>query len=352
MYGLTDYCYDLPEDRIAQVPCETRDGSRLLRLDKEGGGLSHHKFQDILDLLNPGDLVVINNTKVVPARLKGNKTTGGAVEVMIVDYATGLKSLEANGYFQCDCLVRASKSPKEGAILHLGDEITARVEQRKGGLFELRFFCDNDIVTALKSRGELPLPPYIRRNNGLSTQDRTSYQTVYATEEGAVAAPTAGLHFTDSLMQALRAKGIEFTTVTLHVGYGTFVPVRVDDIRDHKIHRESYHITEQSAQTINRAREEGRRVVAVGTTSVRTLEFAADDAGHVVSGGGVCDLFIYPGYRFKLVDAIITNFHLPESTLLMLVSAFAGKDKIFKAYEEAVQSNYRFFSYGDAMLIE
>ncbi|MCP4116437.1 MAG: tRNA preQ1(34) S-adenosylmethionine ribosyltransferase-isomerase QueA [Desulfobacteraceae bacterium] len=352
MYGLTDYCYDLPEDRIAQEPCGTRDGSRLLRLDKESGGLSHHGFQEILDLLNPGDLVVINNTKVVPARLKGNKTTGGAVEVMIVDYATGLKSLEANGYFQCDCLVRASKSPKEGAVLHLGDEITARVEQRKGGLFELRFFCEGDVVKALKSRGELPLPPYIRRNNGVNTQDRTSYQTVYAKEEGAVAAPTAGLHFTDSLMRELRAKGIEFTTVTLHVGYGTFVPVRVDDIRDHKIHSESYHISEESARTINRAGEEGRRVVAVGTTSVRTLEFAADDSGKIAPGGGVCDLFIYPGYRFKLVDAIITNFHLPESTLLMLVSAFAGKDKIFRAYEEAVQSNYRFFSYGDAMLIE
>jgi len=298
MYKLSDYSYDLPEERIAQVPCEIRDSSRLLRLDRKSGELSHHGFQEIVELFNPGDLVVINDTKVVPARLLGNKSTGGAVEVMIVDYAAGLKSLEVKGYFQCDCLVRASKSPKEGTLLYLGDAITARVEKRKQGLFEMRFFCEKDILTSLKTHGNLPLPPYIRRNNGSDPKDKISYQTVYAAEEGAVAAPTAGLHFTGALMAKLVAKGVEFVTLTLHVGYGTFVPVRVEDIREHRIHSESFNISEASAITINRARAAGRRIIAVGTTSVRTLEFAADDAGMVTPGRGVCDLFIYPGYRF------------------------------------------------------
>ena len=271
---------------------------------------------------------------------------------MIIDYAAGLNCLEHHGYFQCDCLVRASKSPKQGAVLELGHEITARVEQRKEGLFELKFSCKGDVVQAFKRHGQLPLPPYIQRNNGADPADKTGYQTVYASREGAVAAPTAGLHFTDSLMEKLAAKGVEFCSITLHVGYGTFVPVRVDDIREHKIHREWFDISKTSANAINQAKKEKRRVVAVGTTSVRTLEYTADEKGQIIPGSGVCDLFIYPGYRFKLIDAMITNFHLPESTLLMLVSAFAGKDEIFRAYEAAIESNYRFFSYGDAMLIE
>ncbi|ACN16223.1 QueA [Desulforapulum autotrophicum HRM2] len=352
MYRLSDYCYNLPQERIAQTPCQQRDGSRLLRLDRKSGDVTHHGFQDLVTLLNPDDLLVINNTRVVPARLMGKKTTGGVIEVMIVDYAAGLNCLAGNGYFQCDCLVRASKSPKIGAVLELGDEITARVQARKGGLFELKFSCAGDVVQAIKRHGQLPLPPYIHRTNGLEPGDETDYQTVYAANEGAVAAPTAGLHFTDTLMETLRAKGIEFCEITLHVGYGTFVPVRVDDIREHQIHRESFEISEAAAAAVNRAKKAGRRVVAVGTTSVRTLEYGADETGLIHPGSGVCDLFIYPGYRFKLIDAMITNFHLPESTLLMLVSAFAGKDPIFRAYGAAIQSNYRFFSYGDAMLID
>ncbi len=352
MYRLTDYFYDLPPERIAQAPCLRRDGSRLLRLDRNCGAVTHHGFQDLVDLLNSDDLVVVNNTRVVPARLMGKKATGGTVEVMIVDYAAGLNCLASNGYFQCDCLIRASKSPKPGAVLTLGDELTARVEARNGGLFELRFTCRGDVVQAIKRHGLLPLPPYIHRVNGVDPGDATDYQTVYAANEGAVAAPTAGLHFTDALMDRLRAKGVEFCEITLHVGYGTFVPVRVDDIREHRIHREWFEISEAAAAAVNRAKKAGRRVVAVGTTSVRTLEYGVDEAGHIRPGSGVCDLFIYPGYRFKLIDAMVTNFHLPESTLLMLVSAFAGKDAIFRAYETAIQSNYRFFSYGDAMLIE
>jgi S-adenosylmethionine:tRNA ribosyltransferase-isomerase len=296
--------------------------------------------------------MVVNNTRVVPARLLGKKTTGGAVEVMIVDYAAGLQALEENGCFQCDCLVKASKSPKPGAVLELGDEIVARVTARKGPLFKLKFTCDGDLVQAIRRHGELPLPPYIRRINGVEPGDETGYQTVYAARDGAVAAPTAGLHFTDPLMIELGARGVEFASITLHVGYGTFVPVRVDDIREHQIHREMFDIPRETAAAINLAKEQGRRVVAVGTTSVRTLEYGADDQGKIRAGSGVCDLFIYPGYRFKLVDAMITNFHLPESTLLMLVSAFAGKNQVFRAYQEAIQSNYRFFSYGDAMLID
>ncbi|MDY0376093.1 MAG: tRNA preQ1(34) S-adenosylmethionine ribosyltransferase-isomerase QueA [Desulfobacterium sp.] len=352
MYRLSDYFYDLPRDKIAQTPCPGRDGSRLLRLDRNSGFFAHHGFKDLVDLLIPGDLLVVNNTRVVPARLMGKKATGGAVEVMIVDYAAGLLCLENKGYFQCDCLVKASKSPKPGALLELGHGIAARVAARKGPLFELKFSCDGDLVQAIRRHGQLPLPPYIQRINGVEPEDETGYQTVYAARDGAVAAPTAGLHFTDTLMDKLGARGVEFCAITLHVGYGTFVPVRVDDIRDHQIHREMFDISRETAAAVNLAKEQGRRVVAVGTTSVRTLEYGADENGKIRAGSGVCDLFIYSGYRFKIVDAMITNFHLPESTLLMLVSAFAGKNEVFRAYQEAIQSNYRFFSYGDAMLID
>ncbi len=355
MYLLSDYIYHLPLERIAQHPAAHRGGSRLLCLDRHTGDISHHQFDDLVSLLRPGDLVVINDTRVIPARLKGVKESGGRVEVLIIDYFAGMNCLERQGYFQCDCMIRASKSPRPGTRLLLGGGITARVEGATSGLFQVRFFCDTDFRTALEGVGEVPLPPYIHRNGSKEVggeEDRENYQTVYASREGAVAAPTAGLHFTRSLMDQLQQKKVEFAKITLHVGHGTFAPVRVEDIRDHRIHSEFYSISQESALCINRAKTQGRRVIAVGTTSVRTLEFSAKDTGQVVPGSGMCNLFIYPGYRFKVVDAMITNFHLPESTLLMLVSAFAGREIMLHAYQVAVENKYRFFSYGDAMLLE
>ena len=375
MYLLSDYKYDLPETRIAQVPAEKRDESRLLRMDRNTGAVFHHCFRDIETLLHPGDLLVINNTKVIPARLKGRKETGGKVEVLIIDYYHGVKQYEETGVFQCECLIRASKSPKKGAMLVLGEEnaLMARVEAIKDGIFDLRFITGGNFPDILRKTGQVPLPPYIKRcsldkiKNTIpestlkpvnkrdlkhNNNDKENYQTVYAAKEGAVAAPTAGLHFTKPLMARLKQKGIEFAELTLHVGYGTFVPVRVNDIRDHNIHSEFFSLSQRTADTINRAKHENRRIVAVGTTSVRTLEYTADDNGKLAAKSGMCDLFIYPGYKFKIVDAMITNFHLPESTLLMLVSAFAGRKNILAAYQEAVNEKYRFFSYGDAMLID
>ena len=370
MYSLSDYSYDLPDELIAQHPAENREYSRLLRLEKMRGTISHHRFKDIQTLLMPDDILVINNTRVIPARLKGYKESGGKVEVLILDYVGGMAMQKNKGYFECECMIRASKSPKPGTILRLGEGqiLKATVQSRIDSIFTIRFFHTDNAKSfdeLLESSGEIPLPPYIHRSQHEKTgqteewltqrkdeEDKKNYQTVYATEKGAVAAPTAGLHFTESLIQNLRTKGIEFVNITLHVGYGTFVPVRVDDIRNHKIHSEFFSIPEESAEAVNRAKYEGRRVVAVGTTSVRTLEYATDAKGQLQAGSGKCDLFIYPGYKFKMIDAMITNFHLPESTLLMLVSAFSGRDLILKAYKEAVEKKYRFFSYGDAMLME
>ncbi|MFO7884238.1 MAG: tRNA preQ1(34) S-adenosylmethionine ribosyltransferase-isomerase QueA, partial [Desulfobacteraceae bacterium] len=293
------------------------------------------------------------NTKVVPARLKGKKETGGRVEVLILDYASRFAEFKTKGVFTCDCLVRASRAPKVGSFLFLGDALKARVENSDNGILTLRFIFNGDISEIIKKIGDIPLPPYIKRQNQISEpEDRTNYQTVFASKEGAVAAPTAGLHFTGALMDDLAASGIEFAEITLHVGYGTFVPVRVDDIRDHRIHSEFYSVSKAAADRVTLARQQGRRVVAVGTTAVRTLEYLSGDNGHMAWGSGMCDLFIYPGYKFKCVDAIVTNFHLPESTLLMLVSAFAGRETVLSAYEAAIREKYRFFSYGDAMFFE
>jgi len=296
---------------------------------------------------------VINNTRVIPARLSGTKETGGKVEVLIIDYAAGMKHLEETGFFKCDCLVKASKSPRKGARLLLADTVEARVEEVKGFVFEIKFLNGNKFLKFLQKFGKIPLPPYIKRNDvDPARNDREDYQTVYASKKGAVAAPTAGLHFTKALMNDLGKKGIDFAQITLHVGYGTFVPVKVEDIRDHQIHSEYFSLSKEAADKINAARRQNRRVVAVGTTSVRTLEFLSNEKGRVTEQAGMCDLFIYPGYTFKCVDAMITNFHLPESTLLMLVSAFYTRKKILDAYQEAIKKEYRFFSYGDAMLIE
>ena len=352
MYSLDDYNYDLPQERIAQKPALQRDQSKLLFLRQKTGRISHHAFSQLDDLLIPSDLLVINNTEVVPGRLFGRKETGGKVEVLILDYAGGFKSVLQKGQFVCECLVKASKGPKPGMSLYFSPELRAEIVDRQEEIYMLKFLFDGDFESLLYRIGHVPLPPYIRRDRlDRDGNDRAFYQTVYASQKGAVAAPTAGLHFSNDLLEKLKTKGIGVVAITLHVGYGTFLPVRVADIRNHNIHSEAYHISEKTAAIINHAKAEGRRIVAVGTTCVRTLEYAADNDGAVAYGKGYCDLFIYPGYTFKIIDAMITNFHLPKSTLLMLTAAFAGREKILAAYEAAIEQGYRFYSYGDAMLI-
>ena len=353
MFDLSNYFYDLPDDRIAQTPCGRRSQSKLMRINRAEKSVTHHQFEDIQQMLSGNDLLVLNNTKVVPARLLGKKETGGKIEVLIIDYAGGMTHLKETGYFMSDCLVKASISPKQGDCLLFDNNVRAVVEDRNEGIFCLRFLNKDEFPIFLERFGKIPLPPYIQRGEDRELpEDRENYQTVYAAREGAVAAPTAGLHFSRSLMTALADNGVEFAPVTLHVGYGTFVPVKVKDIRDHKIHSEYVSLSPSTAEKINQARELGKKIIAVGTTSVRTLEFLSDDDGLLEAQSGMCDLFIYPGYRFKCVDAMITNFHLPGSTLLMLVSAFYNRAGILDAYRQAIENGYRFFSYGDAMLIE
>lgn len=346
MYALKDYHYDLPDAQIAQKPLSKRENSRLLVMDRQDGCLEHRVFTDIGQYLKPADVLVVNNTRVIPGRLLGRKASGGKVEVLILDYAANPPGR------RYDCLVKASKRPSIGTRFFFDGQLTASVLDFTDGIFKLEFQCAGDFEKHLAQIGKVPLPPYIKRGPGDNdVDDRKRYQTVYASQKGAVAAPTAGLHFSKTLLATLKEIGITVVEITLHVGYGTFEPVRVDDIREHQIHSERYALSAAAADAINYARADGGRVVAVGTTVVRTLEYAAKPDGNVHPGQGQCDLFIYPGYRFKMVDAMITNFHLPQSTLLMLVSAFAGRDAILKAYAEAIDQNYRFFSYGDAMFI-
>lgn len=355
MYKLTDYDFDLPERLIAQAPCEGRSNSRLLHIQRQTGNMAGRRFFELAQLLKPGDLLVVNNTRVIPARLLGKKASGGQVEVLIIDYAGGMRHLAETGVFQCDCLIRASRRPKPETELLLDGGVRARVISHQERISQVAFDGGDAFGKALRNNGQIPLPPYIRRSlddQDRMNRDKTDYQTVYARDEGAVAAPTAGLHFTEELLGQLADMGVGRAEITLHVGYGTFVPVRVEDIREHDIHSEYYTVDQAAADRINQTREAGGRVIAVGTTSVRTLEFLADDQGHVTPGTGQCNLFIYPGYRFKCVDAMITNFHLPKSTLLMLISAFYDREKILAAYNRAVAEQYRFFSYGDAMFIE
>ena len=353
LFSLNDYDYDLPADLIAQQPAPARDLSKLLCLDRASGGLSHTTFNAIGDFLKPGDVLVLNNTAVIPARLEGRKESGGKVEVLITDYAGGCRSEEASGRFVSRCLVKASKRPLSGSWLFFTDELKAKVLEAANGLCTLEFHTPGRFEAMLDKIGQVPLPPYIKRNSGKMTacDDLRSYQTVYASRKGAVAAPTAGLHFTPELLGRLKNRGIQIAELTLHVGYGTFMPVRVDDIRQHQMHAEQFSIPAPAADTINSASSAGHRVAAVGTTCVRTLEYAAGADGRIQAGSGSCDLFIFPGYRFKIVNALITNFHLPKSTLLMLVAAFAGRRNIMDAYEEAIRHHYRFYSYGDAMFI-
>ncbi len=350
MYKLTDYDYHLPENLIAQNPAPNRDASRLLILNRFTGKLRHQTFRDLDQFLTAGDILVLNNTEVIPARLRGRKTTGGKVEAFILDYHQAAAWEE--GSLICRCLIKASKQPPTGSRLYFNDSLEAQVLEFKDGVYTLKFEYRGDFEIILDRIGHVPLPPYIKRQaQDRLNEDRHRYQTVYANTKGAVAAPTAGLHFTEDLLDRLKNNGIKVVEITLHVGYGTFLPVRAEDIRDHRIHSEWYSVKPHDADLINHAKAAGNRIVAVGTTSVRTLEYASSNAGRLCPGQGACDLFIYPGYQFKMVDVLITNFHLPKSSLIMLVAAFAGRDNILEAYQEAIRHGYRFYSYGDAMLI-
>jgi S-adenosylmethionine:tRNA ribosyltransferase-isomerase len=362
MYSIDDYDYHLPQELIAQMPAERRDASRLLCLNRQTGSVRHCFFSDLCHRLRPSDLLIINNTEVVPGRLLGHKKeTGGRIEALILDYAEALRNQPQEGRLECRCLLKASKQSKPDTTLTFGSGLTARVLAFENGIYRLCFTFAGKFEDHLERLGRMPLPPYIKRESAtcdeksdadMDRADRVSYQTVYASQKGAIAAPTAGLHFSKAILANLKAKGVTLAPVTLHVGYGTFMPVRETDIRKHAMHTEWFSIPSETADAINAARKKGRRIVAVGTTSVRTLEYKADADGFIKPGSGECDLFIYPGYRFKLVDALLTNFHLPKSTLLMLVAAFAGRGSILNAYQQAIRQRYRFFSYGDAMLIE
>ena len=337
----SDFNFELPEELIAQDPLEDRSASRLLVLNKETGETEHKIFKDIIDLVNPGDCLVLNNTKVIPARLLGVKEdTGAHVEVFL------LKKLSKDTW---ETLVKPGKKLKPGSRVIFGDGLlTATIlDTMEEGIRKVLFEYDGIFEEVLDKLGEMPLPPYITHK----LKDRDRYQTVYARYDGSAAAPTAGLHFTKELLTELEAKGVRIAYVTLHVGLGTFRPVKVDDVVNHHMHSEHYIITEEAADIINTTKENGGRVICVGTTSCRTIESAADDTGKVIPGENDTQIFIYPGYSFKVLDALITNFHLPESTLVMLVSALAGKDNIMKAYKEAIDLRYRFFSFGDAMFI-
>ncbi len=354
-FDLSAYDYELPPGSIAQTPADRRDQSRLLVLDCRADTLADRNFRDIVDYLAPGDLLVANDTRVFPARLEGRKESGGRAELMLLGYPEAVAGPAPAAEWQettATGLVKSSKRPKPGSRLLFGDDLDAVVEEiLADGKVRVRLRHRGELDQVLGRHGRLPLPPYIHRGKREEAEDRERYQTVYADKTGAVAAPTAGLHFTPELLDALKAKGVEFATVTLHVGYGTFAPVRVDDIRDHQIHAEFVTVSPATAQLINATRAAGKQVWAVGTTTARTLEFAADAQGKVMPREGWCDIYIYPGYRFRVVNRLLTNFHLPQSSLLFMVSALAGRERIMAAYRHAVEAGYRFYSYGDAMAI-
>lgn len=336
----TDFYFDLPEELIAQTPLERRDASRLLLLDHKTGEITHKHFFDLPDYLNPGDCLVLNDSRVLPARLMGNRLTGGAVEVVL------LRDL---GEGKWECLTRPGRKTKPGTDLTFGEGLLRATvtDALDDGNKVLQFHYDGIFLEILDQLGKMPLPPYIKAE----LQDRERYQTVYSREIGSAAAPTAGLHFTQELLERIRAKGVKVCFVTLHVGLGTFRPVKEENILDHVMHSEYCMIPEETASIINETKAAGGRVIAVGTTSCRTLESFTEPNGTVLAKGGWTDIFIYPGYSFKCIDALVTNFHLPESTLIMLVSALAGREHILHAYETAVHERYRFFSFGDAMFI-
>lgn len=338
---VSDFDFDLPKDLIAQTPLEKRDSSRLLVLDKETGKVSHKSFSDIIDYMNPGDTLVLNDTKVMPARLYGVKEeTGAVLEVLM------LKEKSDDVW---ECLTKPAKRIKEGTIINFGDKLKAICTGVfDEGIRHLKFIYEGILYEILDELGEMPLPPYIHEK----LEDKDRYQTVYAKNVGSAAAPTAGLHFTEDLLNKIKDKGVNVAYITLHVGLGTFRPVAVDDIADHKMHSEFYMMDKDVASLLNKTKESGKNIISVGTTSTRTLETVASLYGKFKECSGFTDIFIYPGYKFKGVDKLITNFHLPKSTLVMLVSAFAGKENVLNAYNEAIKEKYRFFSFGDSMFIK
>lgn len=338
---VADFSFDLPDELIARYPMAQRNASRLLTLDGNSGALGDKQFTDLLEMINPGDLMVFNNTRVIPARMFGQKASGGKLEIL-VERMLDDKRILAH--------VRSSKSPKVDSLIHLDGGYQMKMVARHDTLFELELLSELTILEVLEAVGHMPLPPYIDRPD--EDADKERYQTVYNQNPGAVAAPTAGLHFDDAMLDALKAKGVNIAFVTLHVGAGTFQPVRVDNVLEHKMHSEWANVPQDVVDLIAQTKAAGKRVVAVGTTSVRSLESAARASlGELKAFSGDTDIFIYPGYQFQVVDAMVTNFHLPESTLIMLVSAFAGFDHVMAAYQHAITQKYRFFSYGDAMFV-
>ncbi len=360
-FRIEDYEFELPPELIAQSPAPRREHSRLLVLDRNRNTIEHSRFDRIVNFFNRGDLLVVNDTRVVRARLIGRKESGGRVELLVLDPFKTEEAAQGEGY---RCLVKASKGIKSGISIHFEDGTRAEVLEAMGeGMAAVRFqggqsgkpdpqSLDCQLFDILDRIGQVPLPPYIERKPGAcAVDDLSCYQTQFARKPGAVAAPTAGLHFSADLLEALEAAEVEIAALTLHVGYGTFAPIRCGDIRDHRMHSEYFELSADTAKAVTRAKREGRRVFAVGTTVVRTLEWVKASTGKVTAISGFCNHYIYPGYRFEVVDRMVTNFHLPGSSLILLVSAFAGRRKILDAYAEAVRRKYRFFSYGDAMLI-
>ncbi|MGO1818489.1 MAG: tRNA preQ1(34) S-adenosylmethionine ribosyltransferase-isomerase QueA [Senegalia sp. (in: firmicutes)] len=337
----SDFYFDLPKELIAQTPLKDREKSRLLVLDKESGEIEHKNFTNIIDFLNEGDVLVLNNTRVIPARLLGKKeNTGGKVEFLL------LNNIEGDFW---ETLVKPGKKAKIGDIIEFGDGILKAevVDIKEGGTRKIKFIYDGIFNEILDELGEMPLPPYITEK----LEDKERYQTVYSKIKGSAAAPTAGLHFTDELLEAIKEKGVNIAYITLHVGLGTFRPVKVDDVDNHEMHSEFFEVSKETAHIINKAKENNKKIISVGTTSTRTLESVSVD-GRVKESRGWTDIFIYPGFKFQVIDSLITNFHLPESTLVMLVSALSSKENVLNAYEEAIKERYRFFSFGDAMIIK
>ncbi len=353
-YQLSAYDYFLPENQIAQHPAARRDQSRLMVLDCAHNGIDHGRFDEITTLFRPGDLLVVNNTRVFPARLLGRKKTGGKVEMLLLNFPVAATKQGDISRSRALTIIKSSKRPRPGRILTFSNDLQAKVDVlRPDGKVEvtLMYPAAADLEDLLNQHGQIPLPPYIRRPEGSTAEDSRRYQTTYACHTGSVAAPTAGLHFSDELMATIEEMGVSKAAVTLHVGYGTFAPVRSEDIREHQIHEEYVSISAETARAVNRTMAEGGRIWAVGTTTARTLEFGADAAGKLQPTEGLCGLYIYPGYQFKIIENLITNFHLPQSSLLFLVSALAGREYILQGYGEAVEQGYSFFSYGDAMVI-
>lgn len=345
-----EFDYHLPSELIAQYPIKKRDQSRLMVLHRENKTIDHRFFFEIIDYFKPGDVLVLNDTKVIPARLRGKKQSGGRVEVLLLRPQKNGRSDTSIWH----CLVNCSKKPKLHSKIFFNQSLTAEILEKEKESFKVRFNYEGTFEQVLERIGITPLPPYIKRGNGLPPDERLDwerYQTIFARSRGAVAAPTAGLHFTSELLDQIKNKGIKVLSLTLHVGWGTFQPIRVEQIEEHHMHSEYYTLPSSTAKAINQARRRKARIISVGSTTTRALEYATHGQGTIKPGREYTDLFIYPGYSFKAIDVLITNFHLPQSTLLMLVSAFAGKECILEAYGEAIKKGYRFYSYGDAMLI-